>query len=72
MVAIVGFLVAVGLSFLVDSAVAARARRRGDDDEEGELVALVPQPRSPLDELVALEPDDPDASTGDSGSSMRW
>jgi len=72
-VALIGFLVAVGLSFLVDSLLAARSRRREPEDPRGELVSLIPNPRSPLDDLSTLddfEGDDPRA--GGSGAPMRW
>ncbi|MGZ4706664.1 MAG: hypothetical protein ACXWCM_17520 [Acidimicrobiales bacterium] len=72
-VALLGFLAAVGLSFLVDSLLAARARRREPGEPPGELVSLIPNPRSPLDDLSTLDGfEDPDPKAGGSGAPMRW
>ena len=72
-VAMIGFLVAVGLSFLVDSVLAAR---RKPEDPPGELVSLIPNPRTPLDELSDMENldlgDRPGPRAEGSGGQMRW
>jgi hypothetical protein len=53
--------------------LAARARRREGEDQPGELVSLIPSPRSPLDDLADIDDlDDPDPKAGGSGGPMRW
>jgi hypothetical protein len=72
-VALLGFLAAIGMSFLLDSVLAARARRRDPEDPPGELVSLIPNPRSPLDDLSTMDDfEDLDPKAGGSGAPMRW
>jgi len=59
-IGLVGFLLSIGASFLFDSMMAARHRRRYPVDQAGELVSLA-NLRSPLDELTELDSvDDPE------------
>ena len=73
LVTAVGGILTLGAAFAFDSLAAARERRK-QVVPTGQ-VTLLPNPRSPLDDLVTIDepdrPDDPDIR-GSAGGPMRW
>ncbi len=71
LVGTVGMIITLGAAFAFDSVAAARRRK---EPPQGQ-VTLLPNPRTPLDELSDIElpdpPDDPDVR-GSAGGPMRW
>lgn len=74
MVTAVGGILTLGAAFAFDSMAAARARKKQEVVTTGQ-VTLLPNPRSPLEELSSFEaPDEPDdpGIRGSGSGPMRW